>query len=367
MATTPNPVFGNTVKTEIIEQWPTSVLSFSSEYPDAGWKAKNIVGPPHIYPKYGDTRGTWAPAKPGGVDWIILKCDKVVQIQNFQFWETNCCGSVVRIQAGQLADPNGNTNTFDFQNQKPASTAETFAKDALNYIWVDLYNGVADTLSPVARIWEPKLKTTNIWTDTIRIDVDGCNYRSFVEIDAIKIFGKVSNLPAALAPSSLSAQLLQLYKTGDYADIIFVVEGTEIPAHRGIIVARCEVFRNIFKSATSNKIQINDISLGAFKSLLEFIYTDCLNILPEQIIELYSASKKYDIPKLKQLVINDFGSHLTISNIVTSTDYAFKVNAPELEQICRKYILNNLLAISKDSGYKLLPGSLLPASYVGMV
>jgi len=367
MATIPNPVFGNTVKTEIIEQWPTSVLAFSSEYPDEGWKAKNIVGPPHIYPKYGDTRGTWAPAKVGVADWIILKCDKVVQIQKFLFWETNCCGAVVRIQAGQLIDPNGATNTFDFQNNKPVSTAKTFDKDALNYTWVDLYNGFPTTLNAEARIWEPKLKTTDIWTDTIRIDVDGSNYRSFVEIDAIKIIGKLLIVPATLAPSSLSAQLLQLYKTGDYADITFVVERTEIPAHRGIVVARCEVFRNIFRSATSNIIQINEISVGAFKSFLEFIYTDCLNIPPEQIIELYSASKKYDIPKLKQLVIRDFGNYLTIANIVTSTAYAFKVNAPELEEICRKFILNNLEAISKDSGYKLLPGSLLPAGYLGLV
>jgi len=159
---------------------------------------------------------------------------------------------------------------------------------------------------------------------------------------------------------------LELYKTGEYADIIFVVERTEIPAHRGIIVARCDVFRNIFRSAKSNVIPI-DAPLSAFKSFLEFVYTDSLNIPSDQIFELYVLSKKYNVIKLKELVMHDFGVYLTIANIVNTTDHTFKLDAPELEQICRKFILNNLAAISQEPGYKLLPGSLLPAGYVGLV
>lgn len=43
-------------------------------------------------------------------------------------------------------------------------------------------------------------------------------------------------------------QMRRLYTEKLFADVVFVVQGEEIPAHKGIIAARSKFFENMFLS-----------------------------------------------------------------------------------------------------------------------
>ena len=48
--------------------------------------------------------------------------------------------------------------------------------------------------------------------------------------------------------SQLPRQMKSLFADGDYFDVKFKVEGQELPAYKGILVARCSYFAKMFVS-----------------------------------------------------------------------------------------------------------------------
>jgi len=47
---------------------------------------------------------------------------------------------------------------------------------------------------------------------------------------------------------SLYANLRHFYEEKPFTDIVFKVEGKEIPAHKGFLVSRCSLFSKMFAS-----------------------------------------------------------------------------------------------------------------------
>ena len=67
-----------------------------------------------------------------------------------------------------------------------------------------------------------------------------------------------------------------------YVDVTFVLEGQPIPAHRLILASQSDYFDRLFygkvKEATSSdEIPLPNVPLEAFRLLLEFMYSGCLD------------------------------------------------------------------------------------------
>ncbi|XP_059949155.1 rho-related BTB domain-containing protein 3 isoform X3 [Mesoplodon densirostris] len=62
------------------------------------------------------------------------------------------------------------------------------------------------------------------------------------------------------------------------ADVVFEIQGTTVPAHRAVLVARCEVmaamFNGNYMEAKSVLIPVYGVSKETFLSFLEYLYTD---------------------------------------------------------------------------------------------
>lgn len=71
-----------------MEQWVSSVRSFSSQYNDGTWAAHQVIGPPKVYPRYGDINGAWAQSGPDANEYLEVTCFSFVfhfLINLFQF------------------------------------------------------------------------------------------------------------------------------------------------------------------------------------------------------------------------------------------------------------------------------------------
>ena len=84
----------------------------------------------------------------------------------------------------------------------------------------------------------------------------------------------------------LSCLLDDTGKSNNFSDVIFVVCGREVPAHRCILAARSLYFRAMFcdfKCDASQPININDVEYDVFKCIMQYIY--CGKFLDEERLD----------------------------------------------------------------------------------
>ncbi|XP_075710959.1 rho-related BTB domain-containing protein 3 isoform X2 [Rhinoderma darwinii] len=90
------------------------------------------------------------------------------------------------------------------------------------------------------------------------------------------------------------------------ADVIFQVQETKIPAHRAVLVARCDVmaamFSGSYMEANRVLIPVYGISKDTFLAFLEYIYTDAF--CPASILQAMSlliCSEMYQVSRLQHI------------------------------------------------------------------
>ncbi|XP_028604031.2 rho-related BTB domain-containing protein 3 isoform X2 [Podarcis muralis] len=128
----------------------------------------------------------------------------------------------------------------------------------------------------------------------------------------LKIPGKVNN--SRNCRSYLSKRPLQLcnsslrlfFNTTVLADVMFKIQGATVPAHRAVLVARCEVMAAMFNGnyAESNSflVPVYGISKDTFLSFLEYLYTDsCCPASILQAMSLLICAEMYQVSRLQHI------------------------------------------------------------------
>merc|ERR1712013_93791 len=235
-----------------MEQWVSSVRSFSSQYNDGTWAAHQVIGPPKVYPRYGDINGAWAQSGPDANEYLELEFSEVVRVCGIEIYETYNAGEIRKISA---------------LNTKGR--------------WVELWSGRAERIEN-SRIFKPTLQDPTFGTNVIRLEVDCSRAGTWCEIDAVKLIGvktKITEDPPerTKVADDLICLLDNNGKSDNFSDVIFVVGGEEVPAHRCILSARSEYFRAMFRdgmreSHSSRPIIINSVDADVFKVVMQYIY-----------------------------------------------------------------------------------------------
>ncbi|KAI6058509.1 Rho-related BTB domain-containing protein 3 isoform X2 [Aix galericulata] len=125
----------------------------------------------------------------------------------------------------------------------------------------------------------------------------------------LKTPGKLNNLR-----DGSSHQIKQLYNTSlrlffntpVLADVIFTIQGATVPAHRAVLVARCEVMAAMFNGnyleANSVLVPVYGVSKDTFLSFLEYLYTDsCCPASILQAMSLLICAEMYQVMRLQHI------------------------------------------------------------------
>ena len=89
--------------------WASRVIDYSSEYSPVRWSAEQVLGPPDVYPEYGDVDKAWAPsAKDGGEEYIEVSFPYEGPVCGIVVYETYNPGAIVKVL---LKDTEGNYHT----------------------------------------------------------------------------------------------------------------------------------------------------------------------------------------------------------------------------------------------------------------
>ncbi|XP_061169141.1 uncharacterized protein LOC133178461 [Saccostrea echinata] len=147
----------------IKRQWASEVTGYSSQYSSGGYSAKQILGKPNFYPRYGDSPLAWTQAtgKLNANQFIEVKFPEKVWLTKVNIYEIWNGGAVTRILA---------------KNKKKQ--------------WVEIFKVSKARVISKARKFSPEIKKVNFQVNELRIEIDCTVSRSWVEIDAVEIVGE---------------------------------------------------------------------------------------------------------------------------------------------------------------------------------
>ncbi|XP_063242685.1 BTB/POZ domain-containing protein 6-B [Bacillus rossius redtenbacheri] len=151
-----------------------------------------------------------------------------------------------------------------------------------------------------------------------------------------------------------------LLETGQWSDCKFAV-GTEphqkvFEAHKLFLAMSSPVFEAMFYGGMAEKnepIPILDVQPEAFKALLEYIYTDVINLQSfDQACELCYVAKKYMLPHLVKECTKYIWRDLHAKNACRAYQFAKLFEEPTLMDKCIEIISSETERVLGDPGFE---------------
>mmetsp|Transcript_17669 Transcript_17669/g.30071 ORF Transcript_17669/g.30071 Transcript_17669/m.30071 type:complete len:383 (-) Transcript_17669:38-1186(-) len=125
-------------------------------------------------------------------------------------------------------------------------------------------------------------------------------------------------------PDTLIHDLERLYKMMPYADCKFIIEGTEVLCHKGILGAYSDKFKEACKTIPPSGMPLNGISLDGFRSMLKYLYYGDDNIEPLPACELVGFARNYGLTDLLELCENKIRNSIAKETVIEILEVAYQ-------------------------------------------
>lgn len=161
-----------------------------------------------------------------------------------------------------------------------------------------------------------------------------------------------------LSVQRFQSDFLAILENESSTDVTFKVEDEEIKAHKLILSARCDYFKNMFasgmKETERNEVKISDIESNVFKELQKFLYSGIPPPFREAISPgLLIAADKYGLDDLKMACESDLTKNLSTENVVDYLLLAYGHNCPRLLHSSMLTFRSHFDTLDKDELKKL--------------
>jgi hypothetical protein len=108
---TSTPVAVTTPATEAME-WASRVIAVSSEYSSTDWSAQQVLGPPDVYPGYGDNPKAWASKEADApTEFIEVGFARPTSLRELRIYETLNAGAISAIDVVTVSGKHAVTTT----------------------------------------------------------------------------------------------------------------------------------------------------------------------------------------------------------------------------------------------------------------
>ncbi|XP_040057151.2 RCC1 and BTB domain-containing protein 1 [Gasterosteus aculeatus] len=162
---------------------------------------------------------------------------------------------------------------------------------------------------------------------------------------------------------TVAQSLKREFDNPDTADLKFCIDGKYIHVHKALLKIRCEHFRSMFQSHWNEDmkevIQIDQFSYPVYRSFLEFLYTDHVELPPEDAIGLLDLATSYCENRLKRLCQHIIKRGITAENAFSLLSAAVRYDAKDLEEFCFKFCVNHLTEVTQTDAFWQIDGNLL--------
>lgn len=149
----------------------------------------------------------------------------------------------------------------------------------------------------------------------------------------------------------------------EYSDVTIVVDDEPIRAHRIVLARRCKFFHVMFTSGMRESkepmIRLPGISKSVFMLLLQYIYTDEVNLELANVVELYQAGDRFQLPKLQGVCAEVAEEQMTVEHAAIFLQRAHDLNCLELKEIAVSFVRSNFVDVSQTQGMNTMSAELM--------
>uniref|UniRef100_A0A672NP07 RCC1 and BTB domain containing protein 2 n=1 Tax=Sinocyclocheilus grahami TaxID=75366 RepID=A0A672NP07_SINGR len=158
---------------------------------------------------------------------------------------------------------------------------------------------------------------------------------------------------------TVAQSLKREFDSTEISDLKFLVDGKCIHVHKALLKIRCEHFRALLNETDEETIEIHQFSYLVYRAFLEYLYTDTINLPPEDAIGLLDLATYYRESRLKRLCQETIKRGITEENAITLLSAAVKYEARDLEEFCFKFCVNHLTAVTQTQAFADMDHDLL--------
>ncbi|XP_037335563.2 RCC1 and BTB domain-containing protein 1 isoform X1 [Pungitius pungitius] len=163
--------------------------------------------------------------------------------------------------------------------------------------------------------------------------------------------------------TTVAEALRKEFDSPETADLKFSVDGKCIHVHKAVLKIRCEHFRSMFRSQWTEDqqdvIEIGQFSYPVYRSFLRFLYTDTVDLPPEDAIGLLDLATSYCENRLKRLCQQIIKRGINVDNAFTLLSAAIQYDAEDLEVFCFRFCVNHLTQVTQTGAFWQVDGAML--------
>lgn len=169
---------------------------------------------------------------------------------------------------------------------------------------------------------------------------------------------------------SIAQSLKKEFDNPETADLMFLVDQKFIYVHKVLLRIRCEHFRSMLHNNDEEIIEMNQFTYPVYRAFLEYLYTDSINLSPEDAIGLLDLAIFYRENRLKKLCQQAIKQGICEKNAIALLSAAVKYEAQDLEEFCFRFCINHLTMVTQTQAFadmdsELLKNFISKASKVG--
>ncbi|XP_061683885.1 RCC1 and BTB domain-containing protein 2 isoform X1 [Syngnathoides biaculeatus] len=158
---------------------------------------------------------------------------------------------------------------------------------------------------------------------------------------------------------TVAQSLKKEFDSPEISDLKFLVDGKWIHVHKALLKIRCEHFRVLLNETDEDTIEIHQFPFLVYRAFLEYLYTDSINLPPEDAVGLLDLATFYRESRLKRLCQETIKRGISEENAITLLSAAVKYEARDLEEFCFKFCVNHLTSVTQTQAFAEMDHNLL--------
>merc|ERR1719427_1035313 len=235
--------------------------------------------------------------------------------------------------------------------------------DAYEKNGFDFYDGGAGKQGTVYDVKVPK---PGKWTVYVAWDHTGKTTTHNESHRRLKLVG-TTNLKAVakevelLNFNEVKKRNLEIYDKMIFTDFVIIckTDGSRFPCHKAMIAAGSAHFARMFESgmteSSSGQVEIEGYENEIVEAFIKFLYFPAVDkeILKINAESFLKVADQYDVPKLKEVVVNSMLASLAKENVLGTVLAAHRYNAPNLKENAIQFIVKHRVDKGKLAEWKV--------------
>jgi RCC1 and BTB domain-containing protein len=157
---------------------------------------------------------------------------------------------------------------------------------------------------------------------------------------------------------SVEESIHKSFDNQNHSDLKIIIDKKFIFVHKCILRIRCDYFNHLLDKKLEEiednieVLRIDSYSYDVYYSFLKYLYTDFVDIKPEDAIDLYDLANSYFEEDLKQKCLALIKKNTTALNVYHFYSNAFRINARDLQEFCYAFALKNYRILDPETKLK---------------